>query len=895
MNKLEENKKSVLTKKIFYHLIAITCLLVITMVYFSPTFQGKSLFQSDVTQFMAASHELEDYYEKDGESSAWTGSMFSGMPAYHIGIWGTSPNFISYLEAPLRLMDGGSAAPIFGAMLMAYIMFCIMGFSPLVALLGAIGYGFTSYNIIITEAGHITKLWTLVYLPLVIAGIIELFRKKYIMGGLLFAIGLALQIRNNHIQITYYTGLLCFFLYAWQIVNEIIAKRYKDLLKLAGVTIIAIVVAICCNLGSLYSNYAMSEESTRGQTELSTPTESEKTSTGLDIEYAFRWSYGKGETMTLLIPNAYGGISMPFDRKSETFKEVMSLFQNQKIDESRANFMLSRGTQYWGDQPFTSGPVYFGAVVCFLFIIGMIVIKNKIKWLILGATIFFIILSWGNNFMAFNSWFFYNIPMYNKFRTVSMALVIPSITMLFIAVWALNDIVTGKIDKKILTKAIYWTTGVLGAICFLAWLVPDAFFSFESINDLRMKDAIGIQDADWEAFQSALASDRMSLLSADALRSLIFIVLTGAILWIGLKVKQNEKTALIFPAILTVLVLVDLWNVDRRYLDDSKFKQRKGQTAKLFPQSEADKMILEDKHPSYRVLNLSAGAQGSPDPFNEANTSYYHKSIGGYSAAKLRRYQELIDFYLGKEVQLTYGYINHYNQELSKQFMEANPPQDIKTQEEMNAYQYNMQLHIGKFIQDTVVAKHFGSIPVLNMLNAKYIIHHPMLPPLVNIHAFGNAWFVNDLRFVENADAEIATLGQIDPRRTAVVDKRYEAALGGFKPSLNNDGNIELISYKPNELVYKSKTNSEQLAVFSEIFFANGWQAFVDGKEVPHFCADWTLRAMKVPAGEHEIVFKFIPKEFNTANAITTVISAILVLSLLVFIGLNFWRMKQQK
>lgn len=834
------NKEQSLLKILFPHIAAIIVFLAITMIYFGPVMDGKVLSQHDVTQFEGAFQELNEYYEKEGQSSAWIGSMFSGMPAYQIGIKGGSPNFLDYIQMPFKALGANTAGPVFMGMLMAYILFCIMGFRPSVSILGAIAYSLSSYNIIILEAGHVTKAWALAYMPLIVAGIMILFRKKVLLGGFLVALGLALQIKNNHLQMTYYTGIFCFILFVVFAIQMISEKDIKTLLKACGVMIIALVIAAACNMGNIYSNLQMAEESTRGKSELTTPTSTEKQSSGLDKDYAFAWSYGKGETFSLMIPNIHGGSSGGMlDRSSNLYNEMVK--NGAQVD--------AKGVQantYWGAQPFTSGPVYFGAIICFLFILGMIVIRSKVKWGLFAGTILFIFLSWGKNMEWFNDLFFYHFPLYNKFRAVSTALVIPALSMVMIAVWGLKEFLSGEIGNQKLKKALYISLGIVGGLCLFFWIAPGFFFNFTSEAD----EAWRSQVPDW--YYNALLADRRDLLSSDALRSLIFVVLAGAVLYFSLRTKiEKQKWMIYATVVISVLLLIDLWGVDKRYLNDSNFVNKTTYQAQTFSQTPVDKIILQDTHPSYRVLNLN-------NPFNETNTSYYHKSIGGYHAAKLKRYQELIDHQLD-------GDIKH----LAASFASQNI--------------------------DTITAS-FAATTGLNLLNTKYIIYNPDQPPLINPYAMGAAWFVPEYKLVNNADEEIAAIKTFDPYQTALVDKRFEAELSGLNIVADSTATIEMTAYKPNMLTYKSKAAGEQLAVFSEMYFADGWQAYVDGKEVPHFRADWTLRAMRVPAGEHEIVFKFEPKDYYLSSTIATASSGLLVLLLFGIIGLSiFGRKKEEK
>lgn len=824
-------KEQSLVKMLLPHIIAVVAFLFITMAYFSPMLQGKVLSQHDVTQYQGSAKEISDYYYNEGKTSAWTGSMFSGMPVYQIGVHGGSPNFLDYLEAPVKALGNTTAGPVFAGMLMAYILFCLMGFSPAVAILGAVAYSLSSYNVVILNAGHVTKAWALAYMPLIVAGFMSLFKNKILLGSVLVGLGLALQIKSNHLQVTYYTGLLSVILFITYAVEVLSKKNYKTFLMSCGAMIIAVALAVLANLGNIYGNMEMARESTRGKSELTSPkSESEKQSSGLDKDYAFGWSYGKAETFTFLVPNLYGGESKPYDKDAQSIKVLTQKVQSGEIPAEFAN-QVSRIPQYWGDQPFTQGTVYLGAIVCFLFLLGMIIIRSNVKWGLLVATIFFILLAWGKNLEWFNDWFFYHFPLYSKFRAVSTALVVPALTIVMIAVWGIKEFFSGEIDKKKLRKALYISLGVVGGICLILWIAPGAFFNFTSGADAQWK----AQVPEW--YYNALLADRQDLMSSDALRSLVFVLLGAAILYFSLRTKVDAKKMTIYGSLgLAVLVLIDLWGIDKRYLNENNFVAKSTYKTETFSPSVADLAILKDQHPSYRVLNLN-------NPFAETATSYYHKSIGGYHAAKLKRYQELIDNRLDSEVN-----------------------QIISTFSSQNI--------------DTIMAS-FNKTKALNMLNAKYVIYHPEQPPLVNPNAMGNAWFVNEYKLVNNADEEIAAINALDPQTTAVVDKRFESELSGLKITPDSTATIELVSYKPDVLTYKTKAASEQLAVLSEIYFSNGWQAYVDGKEVPHFRADWTLRAMRVPAGEHEIVFKFEPQGYYNSRHVATASSAILVLLLI--------------
>lgn len=917
-------KEKKLLQQLLPHLVAVLCFLAVTTLYFSPIIEGKVISQHDIAQFNGASQELRDYYNNEGESSVWTGSMFSGMPAYQIGIWGESPNILNYLEMPLKALGNNTAGPVFAGMLMAYLMFIVLGFRPVEAGLGAIAYSLSSYNIIIIEAGHITKAWALAYMPLVVASMGALFRRKMLLAGLLMALGLALQIKNNHLQMTYYTGILCAVLYLGYITKEVFEGNKKpflmamgallvlfvfdiigvksgflgvewffysiglyavavfvaymlkgvkerDYTPLKGVAalVVGVVIALMCNANSFYSNYELGQESIRGKSELTTPTESGKQSSGLDKDYAFQWSYGKGETFTLLVPNLYGGSTKPYDTGSESVKVLSGFVQSGQAPKEAVDQVRNMIPKYWGDQPMTSGPVYFGAITCFLFVLGMVVIRSKMKWALLAATLLFVLLSWGKNLEWFNDAFFYHFPLYNKFRAVSSALVVPALTMVIVAVWGIREffdrlggdaVSTSDSKGKVLSKkdaegknsgdlknALYISAGVVGGICLLLAIAPSIFTNFVTETDGMWKDQLP------QVYYDALLSDRKGMLTADAWRSLLFVVLSAGVLFVSMRMKGNvKKTSLVATLVIALLVLIDMWGVDKRFLNDDNFVAKSTLKSNTLSPRKANEEILKDKDLSYRVLNLN-------NPFNESHTSYFHKSIGGYHAAKQRRYQELIENRLVKEI----GPIQ----------------QTLGTMD----------------IDSTKLADELQNSPSLNMLNMRYIIRHPELPPVQNPYAYGNAWFVREYAVVNNADEEMAALATLKPLEKAVLDKRFAKEVDGLTIVPDSAATIVMTAYKPNMVAYKSKAAGDQLAVFSEVYYAHGWQAYIDGKEVPHFRTDWLLRGMKVPAGEHEIVFKFEPKEYNSMATFATVSSGLLVVLLIVFVVFGLLGKKKEE
>ncbi len=823
-------------KEVKRHILALAVFLLLSVVYFAPmVFNGKVLQQSDLASVKGMTQELDRYYsdkqEIENGVAAWTGSMFSGMPTYNIKVYGTPENYLRYVEAPVKQLGYFGPAIILAALISFYFLMCVMKIQFWLALAGAVAYAFASYNVIIIDVGHITKAYAIAYMPLTIAGMCLLFRQKLLAGGIFFTLGVALSLGSNHIQITYYLALFCLILYIGYVFREAAQRKYKELLRVTGILAAGVILAVIPMLGTLYVNLEMSGESMRGQTELTQVTTGNtgKISSGLDMDYAFRWSYGKGETFTLMIPDFNGGAS------GGTLGENSRLYQELEARGAQLGKEVQTYT-YWGDQPFTAGPVYFGALVCFFFVLGMFVIRNPLKWWLLAASAFFLILSWGKNFSCINDFLFHYLPLYNKFRVPSMALVIPGLIFPWVGIWGLQVIFAGQTDKTCFRKQLYAAFALTGGLCLLFALVPGLAGSFVSPMD-------GLQQLpDW--YHRALVEDRIDLLRADAFRSFGFI-LAAALLINGYRLSKTPAKVIPYAvAGIMLLTLIDMWGVDKRYLDDEKFvSPRSENNYALMP---VDKEILKDRDLSYRVLNLN-------DPFNESRTSYFHKSIGGYSPAKLRRYQELIDHRITGEM----GFI------INK----------LKRQNSLE------EIRAG-----------FSMTPTLNMLNARYIIYHPAQPPLVNPYAYGNAWFVKNWTIVPDADAEIAALDTLQPLETAVIDQRFAKEVEDWRIVPDSTATIELVSYEPVKLVYRTQAEGDQLAVFSEIYYPHGWQAFIDGQPVSCFRADWILRALKIPAGEHTIEFRFVPQDYINFANIASVGS--LVLLLLLVAAMVWWGWK---
>ena len=805
------------------HVVALILFLGLVMAYFSPAvFDGKVILQGDNIHATGMGHSQMDQYAKTaqpGEFSAWSDAMFGGMP-YVTGYGQAAPNMPSYMlvDGWLKTVGVMDAAMVFVGLCCFYLLMCVMGVNWWLAMGGAFAFAFASYNIIIIEAGHIVKAYVIGYMPVTLAGMALLFKRSYLWGAILFLLGVAFSLANGHIQITYYLVLLCLFIYLGFAIKKFKEKAYKEWLKTSLIMLACVVLAVLPNVQGMYSNWDLGQHSIRGASELTPKPDASgkvaKASTGLDKDYAFQWSYGWKELMTVLVPNTYGGSSAgTLDSSSELYKEL-----------KKNGIQVGKEVQaytYWGDKAFTSGPVYFGALICFLFILGMFVIQNPMKWWLFAGAIFL-------TFLA----------LYNKFRTVEMALVIPGLVFPIIAIWGLREILTENVEEARLKKGFLWALGVAGGLCVILWLMPSLLLNFRSVFDAQFQSQV----PEW--YYTALLIDRASLTSADALRSLFFILLgAGLLIWF-LKAKDKKTAATFVSAGIAILILVDLWTVDRRYLNDDNFVKQK--PAEMYKETVADKAILQDTNSTFRVFNIN-------NPWQETNTSYYHHSIGGYHAVKLRRYQELIDHRLDKEYRKIITAL-----------------QNAKTAGD---------------VMSTLAA-----CPSLNMLNTRYIIYNPEQQPLRNPYAFGNAWFVDKLEIVDNADAEIEALNTINPLKTAVVDKRFQKDLEGFSSQKDSTATIALEEYRPNRLTYKSNAAKEQLAVFSEIYYQPGWKATIDGKETPHFRADWILRGMRVPAGEHTIIFEFRPSGYVTAAYISSYSSFLILLLLIAAISWSGWK-----
>ncbi|WP_210462948.1 YfhO family protein [Rufibacter roseolus] len=776
------------------HLLVLLFFLLLVVAYFSPIFfDGKSLMQHDVVQFQGGAKEIADFREKTGEEALWTNSMFSGMPAYLISVQ-FSGDLFQYVHSLFTAGLPLVASNIFITLVCAYVMFVIFGLRPMLAAVGAVAYAFVSYNFAILEAGHNTKSLAIAYLPLVLGGLWYAYRKNLWLGAALFAFGLTMHIRTNHLQITYYLLFIVLIFGIVELVSWAKEGRIADFFKRTLILAIGAALAAGVSFGRIYTTAEYGKYSIRGASELTQGKDASEMGSGLDREYAFQWSYGVGETMTLLVPNFYGGASQgPLEKDSETYKQLAQ----GGVPEAQ----LQNATMpfYWGDQSFVGGPVYMGAIICFLFVLGLLVTPRRLWIWLLSATILSFVLSWGKNFEAFNYFMFDYFPGYNKFRAVSMALVIAQVTMVLLAILALCRVLQNEPIEN-LQKKLMIALAATGGVCLLLVLLSGTF------------DYVGAVDEQLAQYQyplEAIRADRASMLRGDALRSLIFIVLAAGTLYLYTK---RKVTSFMATAVIGLLILVDLWTVDKRYLNNDDFQQDYSKT--YFQPTPADLAILQDKDLSYRVFNV-------PNAFGDARTSYFHKSIGGYHGAKLRRYQDVIEQHIAQ-----------------------------------------------------------GNVQVLNMLNAKYAITGQEQQPVQIIPGYlGNAWYVDEVRAVNSPDEELAALKGIDAKHEAIVDI---SKFPNVKPqNYTTAGSIiKLIEYQPNFLKYTAVVAQPSVVVFSEIYYKDGWQAYLDGKPVDHFRANYILRAMNLPAGKHVVEFKFEPKEYSLGNTVA------LISSLLLFAGL---------
>ena len=803
------------SKGFLHSLLGVGILLVITLVYFYPdVFEGNVLRQHDTLQGVANGQEAAAFAEATGETTRWTNSLFSGMPTFQISPSYGSSKLISTVERAYSLWLPNPANLVFIMMLGFYILMLAMRTRWYVALLGTIAYGFSSYFFIIIGAGHIWKFSTLAYVPPTIAGIILCYRGKYIGGGVLAAFFAMLQIAANHIQMTYYFLFVIVALVIAFFVEHKRANTLKKWAKATGVLAIAAALAVGANLPSLYNTYEYSKQTMRGGHSELAVASANSTKGGLDKNYITQWSYGISETFSLLIPNIKGGATIiPTDGQNvqtsmAEVEQVKEDYQKGKIDyQTYSNLQMF--PQYFGDQPMTNGPVYVGALIFALFILGLIIVKGPVKWALFAVTVLSVALSWGHNMMWLTDWFIDHFPLYNKFRTVASILVIAEFTMPLLAALALQKIVTTPDFFKLHSKAFFGSFGISIFFCLLGMMAPSVFGSGISQMEADMFAEYAAQGYDLSPLYASLQDARMAMVSADALRSFVFLVIGAALFWLYFK-NILKKEALC--GALLVVVLIDMYPVDKRYLNTKSFSMKPAMAQQTIEPRPVDLQILQDTAMNYRVMDLSR--------FGDAMPSYFHKCIGGYHAAKLTRYQDLIDRQISK-----------------------------------------------------------NNVEVLNMLNAKYLVVDDTTAH-INPEALGNGWFVDKVTYVKGAQAEMAVLDTLHTAVGAVADESFRSVLGEAKAVMPGDTIIETV-YKPNELHYKTISRNGGLAVFSEIYFPWGWTATVDGKEVPVGRVNYVLRALQLPAGEHTVVFRFDPQSVHTTETVACASVALIYLALI--------------
>ncbi len=817
------------------HIAAILLFICISFMYFTPVLEGKQLLGHDSESWMCMAKETMDYNTTHDEVTLWTNSMFGGMPTYQISM--NQPyNAIKYVEDVIHFFPN----TIYNLLLYLigfYILLLAFRFNPWLAIVGSIAFSFASYNFIIILAGHTSKAITIAYMAPLIGSVYMAFRDRRLAGSLLTAIFLSLAIRANHVQILYYTVIVLLIFGIVEFIYSIRDKKLAEFAKSAGMLAAGAIIAVGMNATTLLTTYEYGKYTMRGDSNGLT-TDSHSSQHGLNTDYITNWSYGIDETMTLLIPNFKGGASGgTLTPDSETGKKLTSLGA-ANVDTMMKDMQLPL---YWGTQPGTSGPVYIGAIICFLFVLGFFLVDRRTKWWLLPMIALTLMLSWGEHFMWLTELFIKYAPMYNKFRTVSMTLVATGFGITLMAMLALKEVFNDKTDKKVLLRAVTISAGIVGGIALLFALIPSLSGSF--VADSIKNPADAQFQGDYSFLKETLPLDRAAMLRSDALRSLMFVLAAAGLIWLYTKNILKKNLAYVCFA---VIILIDMVPVAKRYLNDSSF-QRKRQIETLIKPTVADNAILQDKS-QFRVLDATSNI------FNDATPSYFHKNIGGYHAAKLRRYQELINMQLDKEIGRLFG-----------TFQRAKTPD--------------------------VITNTMDSLGVLNMLNMKYLIYNKEAAPLVNPHANGNAWFVKNIRVAADANEEMKLVGEINTKTEMVADKSFAAQLP-TKITSDTTAHIALTSYKPNDLIYNFSSKSDQVAVFSEIYYDKGWTAYIGGKEVPYVRANYLLRAMPLKAGNYDIEFRFEPKSYSYGNMAALISSIALLVCILAFL---FWQWKSGK
>ena len=825
-------------KKYLLDIIVLVLFVIISFAYFFPAdIEGKILYRHDSSAGKGLGHELTEYYEQTGEHSRWTNSAFSGMPTYQIAPSYNSTDGLNQAINAYHLWLPENVWLIFAYLLGFYILLRAFDFRQWMAALGAVIWAFSSYFLIIIAAGHLWKVMALAYLPPMIAGIVLAYRGKFLWGFIVTAIFTAFEVKANHVQMTYYYLFIIAFLVIAFLVEAIREKQLSRFLKATGICLVAALIGICINLSNLYHTWQYQNESMRGKSELAKTQSADQTDSGLGRDYITQWSYGIDETWTLLIPNTKGGASIPLSHNQTAMDHADSQFYE----------LYQQIPQYWGEQPGTSGPVYVGAFVLMLFILGLFIVKGPVKWALLAATILSILLSWGHNFMPFTDFFIDHFPMYSKFRTVASILVIAEFTIPLLAMLALKKLVD---EPETLSKKMKWVIvsfALTAGACFLFALAPTLFFN-DFISSAEYKALGSFPKEALDALLPNLREMRMAMFTADCWRS-FFIIVVGTLILLLFKAKKLNATVMTIA--LLVLCLFDLWQVDKRYLNNDMFVSESEREAPI-EMTQTDEQILSDKTSlgNFRVLNFATNT------FNENNTSYYHKSIGGYHAAKLRRYQELIENYIAPQMQAT---------------MPA----------------------IADAMGDMTKLNGDSLFPVLNMLNTRYFImpvQGGQTAPVKNPYGYGNGWFVDKITYADNANGEMEGIGKLNLRHEAVADKKFEQALGQSKEQ-TGEATVTITSYKPNRLTYDVKSETGGIVVFSEVYYP-GWTATIDGKPAEVGRADYILRALQMPAGNHKVELVFEPKSVNNTETVAYIAYAVLFIVIAIGIFMEYRKRK---
>lgn len=813
------------------HLAIIAAFVVICFVYFSPVLQGKAPAQSDVIQSKAMQKEIMEYKDKDGKGPLWTNQMFGGMPAYQIWVQ-YAYNGATYGIALITKALPNPVGTVLLLLVGAYFLFITLKVNPWLAAAGAIAFAFTTYNFVLIATGHSNKALAIGFFAPIIAGILMTLRGRYLLGASLTALFLALEIRANHVQMTYYLFLSLLILVGIELYQAYKNKTLPAFGKAVGFLTGAVVIAVMINASLLWTTSEYAAETNRGKSNLTTGEAASKEKAGMTKDYAYAWSQGVGESFTFLIPNLYGGatgIDELVKPESNLYKAVAADFsggdpgQTVQIIQQLAQSPYAGGfnmQEYWGEKPGTSGGYYFGAIVCFLYIFGLFIVRTRLKWWILATTVLFMLLSFGKNFPLISDLFYDYFPLYNKFRAVESILAVVGLMVPILAFLALKEAQEGKLEQKELVKKLTWSAGITGGFALIVAIAPTLFFSFKTSNHAEIVQALtqALQNNAGAAqkLTNALVEDRAAIARADAFRAFLFILIGYAIVWAFLKKKLNTQLAF---GLLAFAVLIDMWQVDRKYLNSKNFES-KSTLANYFQPRDVDTFIASDKDPNFRVYDQSINT------FSDASTSNFHKTVGGYHAAKLKRYDELIQNQFSKSV----------NQD------------------------------------------------VLDMLNTRYFItqdpQNGSYKMSRNATALGNAWIVKSVQFVKNSDEEMKAINSFDPKQEAIVDEQYKKLLDTTRLGADPSAFIKMENYHPDHLEYSYSAPRDVIAVFSEIYYDKGWNMYIDGEQKPYFRADYVLRAAQLPAGNHKVEFKFEPKSYYTGEKISLAGTVLLILCL---------------